>query len=130
MIELIVILIGYIIAFELESSHDKILSNMGQTKEQSDKWHQLDSIFIIVLSLVIAYSYNGISLESGLVLVYAFAMRITYFPIRLNKKRDQKTFYLGSGWWDGKFKSHKLPYFITAFALLFGSIYLLILDKI
>jgi len=127
MIELLFILIGFVIAYEVESGHDKILSELKQTKEQGKKWHRLDAIFNIIIAFIVGYLYNGISLESGLFLLYIASLRITYFPIRLNMKRDKPLFYLSkTNDWDKHFVGNKVLYFIVAFILLLGSMALLI----
>jgi len=121
---LILILVGYIIAFEIESRHDKVISSLKQTTEQNRSWHIDDWMYLAVISTMVVYGYNEISIESAILIPYIVSLRITYFNIRLNKRRNKPTFHLGDKGWDGIFINHKVLYFTTAFIMLAGSIYL------
>lgn len=127
--KLIVILVGFIILYELEARHDAVLSGLKQTTEEGKKWHRLDFYFHFIVAIMIAYLYNGISIEGLLVLLYIGMLRITYFPIRLNRLREPKKpyFYLSkTNGWDKHFEKNRIIYFTVAFLLLFGSATVLI----
>lgn len=125
---IILLVVGVLIA-ELIAQIDAIISGLKQTSNESKKRHRLGFYLRFVIALIVAYLYNGISLESGLVLLYVGSLFLTYFPIRLNRLRTPKKpyFYLSkTGVWDKHFVENKKLYFTVAFLLLFGSATILI----
>ena len=112
------VLIVFLVLYTLKASVDKILSELRQTQKQNDDWHRLSAAYIIVVTVVIGFLYSGVSWTSLVVGFYAMALRGTYFPILLNKKRGKDTLYLSDGWWDSIWKGNENLYFATFFAIV------------
>lgn len=134
MIDLIVIIGGISLAFEIESAHDKTISGLKQTIKENRIWHRLDFVYLFIISLIIAYLYGGISIESGLILINIAGLRATYFPIRFNARRGSDWDYLGAEGYDKIVKklffNRNNLYFASAGLLTLASILLSIYLKI
>lgn len=129
-----VIIGGIVIAFEIESAHDKTISGIKQTIKVNRKWHRLDFYYLAIVSLIIAYLYGGLSIASGLILINIAGLRASYFPIRFNARRGSAWDYLGSEGYDKIVKKlffgkNKL-YFASAGLLTLASILLSIYFKL
>lgn len=125
MLDLTIFIVGMILLFEVESSTDKIYSEMGQTLEQNRMWHKRDALYLAILAMIIIYRYFGITLESLLAFSYIGTLRMTYFNIRLNMRRGKPIFYLGENGWDGYFKKWTNVYYIVAISLVISNVLIL-----
>ena len=83
-IELIIIIVGFSIAFLLEARHDFIISNKealiqylleNRNKEKKQQiefkreWHKKDWQYLVIIALVVAFTYKGFTLLAFPVLV-------------------------------------------------------------
>lgn len=115
MVELIVIVVVWILAMEMNSSQDVIWSVPRLTKDERDKLHSLDAVQMAALGFALAFAYRGISVEGLLLGLFCFFSRSGYFSWRMNLKRGKDWYHLGSGWWDSIFNGSSKLYFITCF---------------
>ena len=143
MIGLIVIVVGFVVAFFIEASHDKILADKeamirfllkedglldgveDQQKEKA-KWHKLDWWYLVVVSLIVAYLYAGLSWKVAPVLIMIASLKILVFNIRLNLLFGVDWFYLSSEGFEGLFEGGKKAYYLLAFIALIISTAVLI----
>lgn len=146
MIGLIVIIIGFSVAFFIEASHDSILAdkeamirfllkegalfdNIEEEQEEKEKWHKLDWWYLVVVSCVVAYLYAGLSWKAAPVLVIIATLKILVFNIRLNILLGTDWFYLSSEGFEGLFEGGKKAYYLLAFAAFIISTAILIWFK-
>lgn len=121
--EIIFLLILPFLAFELDASADAITSRLKQTEDDGKKWHRFQAALLTVLFVPLAYFATS-SLWGALIwALYVVSVRITYFNIRLNVKRNKKTFELGTtSWIDALIMKYKLKvvYFVCGFLSIIG----------
>jgi hypothetical protein len=120
MVELIISIVVWIVAMELNASQDVIWSSPRLLKQQIDALHVLDGFQIAAIGIALAYSYKGASLESFILGVFFFFARCGYFSWRMNMKRKRKGtkiswYHLGQNWWDKLFHGSPKLYFIVCF---------------
>ena len=136
-IELIIIVIGFTIAFLLEAKHDYIISEKealirsllkGDAKgiEEQEKlkqqWHKIDWFYLFFISIVISFTFNGNYIEKFLILVIISMLKIIVFNTYLNKLLGNDLCYLGSGYIERLFKGKEMFYYIAAAVFLISSI--------
>ena len=136
-IELIIIVIGFTIAFLLEAKQDFIISEKEALiryllkddqkqikKEQKTKeqWHTKDWQYLAVIAMITAILYKGITVSALAVLVLISSLKILVFNIRLNSLFKVELLYLSSDGLEGKFKGKELFYYAIAAILLIASI--------
>jgi hypothetical protein len=113
---------------EMNSGQDAIWSDYVKDKKDNDKLHNFDAIAIAALGLVLAYGYNGFTIESLRLLIFLFLGRSHYFAWRLNLKRIRrginiKWYHLGGGWWDKLFEGNEKIYFVVGLIGIFADLY-------
>ena len=143
-IELIIIIVGFSIAFLLEARHDFIISNKealiqylleNRNKEKKEQiefkreWHKKDWQYLVVIALVVAFTYKGFTLLAFPVLVMIASLKILVFNIRLNSLFGNDWFYLSSDGFESYFKGKEMFYYAIAAVLLIASIVMLWMMK-
>ena len=134
-INLIIIVIGFVVAFLIEARHDYILAQketlirLLASKEErikqdklKDKWHKLDWFYLFIIGLIISLTFDGNYIEKISILVAISMLKILVFNIYLNKLLGNDLCYLGSGYIESKFKGKEILYYSIAAVLFIASI--------
>lgn len=122
MVGLILAVLVWILAMEMNSNQDVIWSDPRLTQKERDNLHRWDAIQVASLGIAMAFLYSGISIESFLLGLFFFFARCGYFSWRLNHKREKEWYHLGKGWWDSMFNRSPKLYFITCFLGMFSTL--------
>lgn len=145
MIPVIVILFVFASIFLIEIFHDDIhrlirnkcrffikkcsgiyeaQEDLVQDDDWSDQWHLLDWISWLLISLVITFLliwFTGDHLYLA-ILTMIGSLRALMLNIGGNILSERPFLYLGSGWWDSKFKGKEIIYYIGLLIILISSI--------
>jgi len=120
MVELIISILVWILAMEMNSSQDIIWSNPCLEKKERDWLHNLDAVQMAALGFALAFAYRGIAIESFLLGLFFFFARSGYFSWRMNMKRIKRGikiswYHLGQNKWDKLFHGSPKLYFTVCF---------------
>jgi len=135
LIDLLVVVLGFTIAFLIEARHDHILAEkehlirlliddklIKQEEQKKAQWHRLDWFYLVLVSLVVAWLFGDSIPQKAILLVTISTLKILVFNIRLNILLNQGWSYLSGSGFEGKFKGKEIMYYAAALVLFIISI--------